>query len=59
MVYAAVVGSVLVAINHGDALVRGELGWVRVAKMALTYCVPYLVTTLASVGAIRRETPRG
>jgi len=50
--YAVVVGSVLIAINHGDALLRGELEGGRVARMALTTLVPYVVSTLSSVGAM-------
>src|SRR5438093_2182510 len=42
---ALVVGSVLVAINQGDALVSGQwnrtLGW----KVPLTYIVPFVVAT--------------
>ncbi len=51
--YGLVVGSILIAINHGDALLRGELGSDRVLKMGLTIVVPYLVSTFSSVGAIR------
>jgi hypothetical protein len=51
--YACIVGAILIAINHGDALVRGELGAGRLLKMALTVLVPYLVSTLSSVGALR------
>ncbi len=52
--YAIVVGAILISINHGDALVRGELGEARLLKMALTLMVPYCVSTSSSVGAIRR-----
>ncbi|HYO15745.1 MAG TPA: nitrate/nitrite transporter NrtS [Thermoanaerobaculia bacterium] len=49
-----IVGSVLIAINHGDALLlRGDIDRVRLFRMALTVAVPYLVSTLSSVGAIR------
>lgn len=51
--YAVVVGAVLIAINHGDALLRGDIDAVRVIKMLLTPLVPYVVSTLSSVGAIR------
>ena len=51
--YAVVVGAILIAINHGDALVRGELDAVRAFKMALTVLVPYTVSTLSSVQAMR------
>ena len=52
--YAAVVGAVLIAINHGDAVVRGEIGADRLLKMGLTVLVPYAVSTLSSVQAIRQ-----
>ena len=44
---AAVVGTVLVAINHGDTILAGEFP--EVHKVLLTYCVPYLVTTWGAV----------
>ena len=47
LVAAAVVGTVLNAINQGDALFRGKpLDW---TKLALTYLVPYCVTTYGAV----------
>jgi hypothetical protein len=52
LAYAVVVGSVLAAINHGDALLRAELGGGRLARIGLTYLVPYLVSTFSSVGAL-------
>ncbi len=51
--YAAVVGSVLIAINHGDAILEGDITPARISKMILTAMVPYCVSTLSSVGAIR------
>lgn len=57
--YAVVVGALLIAINHGDALLRGELGAGRVLKMGLTVLVPYAVSTLSSVGALRGAGERG
>lgn len=56
--FAIVVGAVLIAINHGDAIVRGEIGAGRVLQMGLTLLVPYVVSTLSSVLAIR-ELGRG
>ena len=50
---ALVVGALLVAINHGDHLLSGEVGATGWLKMALTFLVPYGVSTYASVGAIR------
>ena len=53
LAFAVIVGALLIAINHGDAILRGELDAVRAAKMGLTVMVPYLVSTISSVGAIR------
>lgn len=49
---ALVVGTLLILINHGDALLRGDLGAGRVARMMLTYLVPYGVSTFAAVQAL-------
>jgi hypothetical protein len=51
--YALVVGFVLIAINHGDAILRGQIDAVRLLRMALTVIVPYGVSTSSSVEAIR------
>jgi hypothetical protein len=56
--YAIVVGSILIAINHGDALWRADVDGRRLLKMALTVLVPYLVSTLSSVGAMRAAAAR-
>ena len=50
---AAVVGSILLAINHGDAILHGDIGLDRALRMILTMLVPYIVSTVSSVGAIR------
>jgi hypothetical protein len=52
--YAVVVGVVLIAINHGDAILAGELSAARLARMGLTVMVPYAVSTLSSVSALRQ-----
>lgn len=46
------VGPVLVVINHGSALLRGDLGPYRLLQIALTMCVPYVVSTVSSIQAI-------
>jgi hypothetical protein len=46
---ALIVGMILIAINHGDALIRGEIDPTRVFKIILTILVPYLVSTISSV----------
>jgi hypothetical protein len=52
-VVALIVGTILVAINHGDAIARGELGIGRLLRIALTMAVPYCVSTYSSVSALR------
>jgi hypothetical protein len=64
--YAVVVGAILITINHGDAILAGDVDPRRLLKMCLTVLVPYTVSTLSSVGATlafraelaRRETSR-
>lgn len=51
--YAVVVGAILISINHGDALLAGEIDRGRALKMGLTVIVPYVVSTLSSVSALR------
>jgi hypothetical protein len=51
--YALVVGAILILINHGDALLHGDLTIGRLLQMGLTVVVPYAVSTASSVGAIR------
>jgi hypothetical protein len=50
--YAVGVGTLLIVINHGDALVHRDIDLVRVLRMALTVTVPYMVSTASQVGAI-------
>ena len=50
--YALIVGLILIVINHGDAILAGQLSWGRLLKMLLTVMVPYVVSTLSSVGAL-------
>jgi hypothetical protein len=57
--YAVVVGAILITINHGDAILRGDIPTGRVFKMALTVVVPYVVSTLSSVGALREKSADG
>jgi hypothetical protein len=53
LVYAVLVGALLVGINHGSALLHGNFNSGRLLQMGLTVMVPYLVSTFSSVGAIR------
>ncbi|MDA0821611.1 MAG: nitrate/nitrite transporter NrtS [Proteobacteria bacterium] len=48
---AAIVGTILALINNWDRLVPYSLDFNAWVKIALTYCVPYCVSTYSSVGA--------
>lgn len=57
--YGVIVGAILIGINHSDALLRGQLTGMRVLRMILTLLVPYCVSTLSSIEALRTSRPRG
>ena len=50
---ALVVGTALVLINQWDLLLAGDLSLRLASKVALTYCVPYCVTTWGVIGGAR------
>ncbi len=53
---SALVGTLLVVINHGDVLVGAGLGAISWSKVLLTFFVPYAVSTSSSVAALRAQT---
>jgi hypothetical protein len=53
LIVAAVVGTILITINHADALWRGDISSKRIWQMGLTYLVPYCVSTYSSASALR------
>ena len=50
---ALIVGVVLFAINQLDVVLRGDVTPVVVAKIVLTFLVPYSVSTYSSLQASR------
>jgi hypothetical protein len=56
--FACVVGIILITINHGYAIVHGQVTSGRILQMCLTVLVPYTVSTLSSVGAMREIARR-
>lgn len=52
---ALLVGTVLVLINHGDALITARLTTIDIVKIIMTYCIPYCISTYASVLAVMEE----
>lgn len=52
---ALVVGCILALINHGDRIIFQNMKPLDWFKILLTFCVPYCVSTVSSVLAIKRE----
>lgn len=52
---ALVVGVVIALINHGDKIVTGRMDGAAWLKCALTFLVPYCVSTYSSVMAVRER----
>ena len=47
LITACVVGTILTTINHGDLILKGD--YPPLIKVALTYFVPFCVTTWGAV----------
>lgn len=52
---ALIVGTILTAINQGDIILNGPVTSVVVAKILVTYCVPFCVSTYAGVDALANK----
>jgi hypothetical protein len=52
-VMSIVVGLILISINHGMCIVKGKFGGLCLLQSALTFFVPYGVSTVASVMAMK------
>jgi hypothetical protein len=52
---ALVVGTILALINHGPALLALELSRQQILQIALTYLVPYCVSTYSSVVMLQNQ----
>ena len=50
------VGTLLALINHGDSILSMSMGGEDMVKVALTYLVPYGVSTWSAVGAIKASS---
>ena len=50
---ALIVGVILAVINHGNRLIAGEVDAGTLVRIALTFLVPYSVSTYSSVQAVR------
>ncbi len=49
---AIIVGAILVMINHGEAILHGQVTTGRIFQIILTVCVPYIVSTVSSVSTM-------
>jgi hypothetical protein len=58
---ALIIGTLLTIINQGDVLLAGAVTPLVVAKILLTYAVPYSVSTFSALSANRviKETVKG
>ena len=52
---AVIVGPILIAINHWDTLLHGQVTAVIVIKMILTLLIPFCVSVYSSVSTIIRR----
>ena len=53
LIASVVVGTVLTALNQGDAILTGQLAGALAWKIPLTYCVPFLVATYGALSNSR------
>lgn len=56
---AAVVGSLLVAINQTGQLIHGDIHPALVARILLDYLIPFLVSNAGVLSGSRRKTTSG
>jgi len=54
LIMAGIVGPILVLINQGEYLLDSSSGRFSWAKVVLTFLVPYIVSMVSSVTAIRQ-----
>ena len=52
---ALVVGTILAAINHGDAILDASMTTTAWVKVLMTFCVPYGVSWYSAVKAESRD----
>ena len=53
LIASLVVGTVLTALNQGDAILSGQFAGALAWKIPLTYCVPFLVATYGALSNSR------
>lgn len=50
--FSAIVGTILVLINHGNRIVAAEVTQTQILQILLTYMIPYIVSCLSSIQSI-------
>lgn len=53
LIASLVVGTALIALNQGDAILTGQASGALAWKIPLTYCVPFLVATYGALSNSR------
>jgi hypothetical protein len=53
---AVVIGTLLIAINQGNVIARGNFPLLLILKVPLTYAVPYCVATFGAIMNARRDS---
>ena len=56
---SAIIGTVLATINYADKLVGAGLSTSDLCKIALTYCVPFCVSTYSAATALAGAAAAG
>ena len=51
LMVSAIVGTILMVINHGDVIVSGHISLLHLYKIGLSYLVPFLVSSYSSVAS--------
>ena len=54
-IIACIVGPIIAVINHGDSIAGGTITNLQWLKIAMTFIVPYSVSTVSSVLAIKEH----
>jgi hypothetical protein len=54
---ALVVGLILTLINQADVIIRGDATGLTWIKIALNFCVPFVVSNLGLLAGKRAEAP--
>ena len=55
---AAVVGTLLTAVNQGAVLLEGELSIPSVVRIAANYAIPYCVSSYSALSAVRSPSQK-